>query len=693
MDNYEKYIGQVFDNRYRIDALIGVGGMAVVYKAVDLLMRRIVAVKILRDDIATDDASVKRFINESKAVAMLSHPNIVNIYDVSVRDNVKYIVMEYIEGITLKNYIMRREVLGFKETLSYTMQILRALDHAHKKGIVHRDIKPQNIMLLRDGIIKVMDFGIAKLPNADTVTMTDKAIGTVYYISPEQASGDPIDSRSDLYSLGVLLYEMTTGRLPFDAESPVSVALMQVNDVPEPPKSINPKIPTGLEQIIMRAMEKDPSERYQSAEQMLDCLEKLRENPSIVFKPKASEKIKSFFAKGHPLGNVSRSMFPIILGVFVPFFIAFCIAAVYIFTNVFADSAISDYETVEVQNFVGATYTAELEEWFKTSEYYRLSSVEYQYNETSEIGEIIGQSPVSGDMKKVLKNKQFCNVTLILSGGREKITLKDYLILDYRLVVNELHGMKIKCNVIKQPSIVHESGTVLRTNPAAGTVINVGDTVDIYVSKGAGDEDIEMPDLVGKSESEALLEMVRSKLRVGKVTFEKSDKAVGTVISQSIKKDTPVYFYTVVDFVISGGPKYGETETETTTEPETEPPTESESRTEPDESTSAEEPSSVTTEEPDSESVSTEEPSQITTADPDTDGSSATEDTEPDESDESDSSDTSADSNSDSESGPDTTEPDESDTTGSIGDDTTDKPVSADTADPAEGHADPDEDE
>ena len=189
MDKFEKYVGVVFDNRYKIDRIIGIGGMAVVYKAIDLLMKRIVAVKMLRDEIAADEQSVRRFINESKAVAMLSHPNIVNIYDVSVRDNVKYIVMEYVEGITLKNYMTRKGILSVKEIISYSEQILQALEHAHAKGIVHRDIKPHNIMLLKNGLIKVMDFGIAKLPNAETVTMTDKAIGTVYYISPEQASG------------------------------------------------------------------------------------------------------------------------------------------------------------------------------------------------------------------------------------------------------------------------------------------------------------------------------------------------------------------------------------------------------------------------------------------------------------------------------------------------------------------------
>ena len=284
MELYEKYVGLVFDNRYRIERVIGIGGMAIVFKATDLLMRRVVAVKILKDEISEDEQSVKRFENESRAVSMLSHQNIVNVYDVSTRENIKYIVMEFVEGITLKNYMEHREVLNLREIISYTTQILRALDHAHKKGIIHRDIKPQNIMLLKNGVIKVMDFGIAKLPNAETITMTDKAIGTVYYISPEQVTGGEIDARSDLYSLGVMMYEMATGSLPFTAETPVSVALMQVNDTPTPPREINPHIPLGLEQIILRAMEKSPDERYQSAEEMLGQLLKLRENPKIIFK-------------------------------------------------------------------------------------------------------------------------------------------------------------------------------------------------------------------------------------------------------------------------------------------------------------------------------------------------------------------------------------------------------------------------
>ena len=239
MDAYQNYIGLVLDNRYRLKRLVGIGGMAMVFEADDLLKKTTVAVKILKEEFAADEVSVQRFINESKAVLMLSHPNIVKIFDVSVKGEYKYIVMEYIDGITLKAYMQRKGMLSVKETIAYSIQILRALEHAHLGGVVHRDIKPQNIMLLRSGQIKVTDFGIAKLPDAKTLTATDKAIGTVYYISPEQAAGEKgIDRRTDLYSVGVLMYEMITGKLPFDGENPVSIALKQISEEPKPPREL-----------------------------------------------------------------------------------------------------------------------------------------------------------------------------------------------------------------------------------------------------------------------------------------------------------------------------------------------------------------------------------------------------------------------------------------------------------------------
>ena len=343
MENYERYVGAVLDNRYKIEKVIGIGGMAVVFKAEDMLMRRSVAVKILKDDIAKDEQSVKRFINESKAVSMLSHPNIVNIYDVSMKNAEKYIVMEYIEGITLKNYMTRKGVLTLREIIGYTEQILRALEHAHAKGIVHRDIKPQNIMLLKNGGIKVTDFGIAKLPNAETVTMTDKAIGTVYYISPEQASGNAIDARSDIYSLGVLMYEMATGKLPFTADTPVSVALMHINEEAPAAREVNERIPKGLEQIIAMAMEKDPEMRYQNVTHMMRQLMRLKDNPSVQFK---APKKKAEGAKK----TVSRAMLPIILGVVLPFILVAGISAALIISSIFA-SPDDTTETITVRGF------------------------------------------------------------------------------------------------------------------------------------------------------------------------------------------------------------------------------------------------------------------------------------------------------------------------------------------------------
>ena len=374
MESYEKYVGAVLDGRYKIEKIIGIGGMAVVYKAHDMLMDRPVAVKMLKDEIAGDEESVKRFVNESKAVAMMSHRNIVSIYDVNVREDVKYIVMEYIEGITLRNYMSKRGQLTLREIISYTEQILLALSHAHSKGIVHRDIKPQNIMLLKNGIVKVTDFGIAKLPNAETVTMTDKAIGTVYYISPEQASGQPIDRRSDIYSLGVMMYEMATGELPFTADSPVSVAMMQINDTAKAPCEINKNIPKGLEQIIGIAMEKKPEYRYQSAEDMLRQLRRLKENPNIVFRiPKHREDdeqkgILSLLAGGGP-------MFPVIAAVALAFIIVFSIGTVYVLGRV-ADAMSNVSETITVKEFVGNMYTNELADALENSDEYKVN-VEY----------------------------------------------------------------------------------------------------------------------------------------------------------------------------------------------------------------------------------------------------------------------------------------------------------------------------
>ncbi|MBE6542672.1 MAG: PASTA domain-containing protein, partial [Ruminococcaceae bacterium] len=558
MDLFEKYVGLVFDNRYRIEQVIGIGGMAVVFKATDLLMRRTVAVKILKDEISGDEQSVKRFINESKAVAMLSHQNIVNIYDVSVRENIKYIVMEYVDGITLKSYMQHREVLNLREIISYTTQILRALDHAHKKGIVHRDIKPQNIMLLKNGIIKVMDFGIAKLPNAETITMTDKAIGTVFYISPEQVTGGDIDARSDLYSLGTLMYEMATGRLPFTAETPVSVALMQVNEEADLPRDINSHIPYGLEQIIMRAMEKDPEERYQSAGEMLSQLLKLRENPKIIFKEKtkAVKKQKQKKHSSKPRRRTSKSMFPIIMGVTLAFLIAAGISVYYMVDKLFISGSLNNYISINVEKFVDATYSEELADWFKASSYYQVPEVNYVYHDTVPEGTIISQTPAPNESRKVLPGKQKCSIILEVSKGQHTMTLSDYTVKDYRVVSDELRKLGLKVKVENVTSDIYEIGYVIKTEPKAGTVVKENDLITIYVSRGATTVNTTVPNFVGLSEAQTIIKLMDSNLTIGNVEYVKSDKAVGSVVSQSVEAWYEVPKYTEIDFTVSGGPSY-----------------------------------------------------------------------------------------------------------------------------------------
>ena len=305
MNHYEQYIGQILDGRYRINALLGVGGMAAVLVAKDLKTNRNVAIKMLKEDYANDKQAVLRFINEGKAVAMLDHENIVKIYDVVVTDKEKYLVMKYIEGETLRSYMDRMGPLPFEKAVDILAQILTALDHAHRKGIVHRDIKPQNVMILKSGKVILTDFGIAQIAGGNTV-IDDKAIGTVYYISPEQASGEPIDARSDLYSLGAMAFEMLTGKLPFYADSAVSVALMQINSQAPSPREYLPTIPVGMEQIILFAMAKSPKERFQSAGQMLLYLNTLKADPFAEFAVSPKEQYRNALEEERKAGEARK---------------------------------------------------------------------------------------------------------------------------------------------------------------------------------------------------------------------------------------------------------------------------------------------------------------------------------------------------------------------------------------------------
>ena len=562
MEGYERYVGQVLDNRYRIERIIGMGGMAVVFRAEDLLMRRIVAVKILKDDIARDEVSVKRFINESKAVSMLSHPNIVTIYDVSVRSDAKYIVMEYIEGITLKNYMTKKGKLEFREIIMYTEQVLRALEHAHQKGIVHRDIKPQNIMLLKNGIIKVMDFGIAKLPNAETVTVKDSAIGTVYYISPEQASGKPIDARSDIYSLGVMMYEMATGKLPFTADSPVSVALKQINDTAKPVKEEMPSLPLGLSQIIARAMDKDPDMRYQSAQQMLRQVVRLGDNPETTFKPPKPTKKKGRV-------KTSRGMLPIILAITAAFLIVGIVGVIFLLNKLFLSG--DDTKTITVDEFAGKTFTDELQKYFDTSDIYHLK-LNQVYDSDAPAGYIMTQNPAAGENRKIEPGKKKCEITLTVSLGPRTMKMEDVKSLDYREATLLLKKMGLRVSTESITSDVYDVGHVISSAPEAGTVLEAGDRVVLYVSTGASGERITVPNFKGKTEKQVLAEATEAGLLIGDVSYEESeDYGKGLVADQSIPSGSQANKNSIIDFVVSLGAP--ETTAPETTEEVTEAPT------------------------------------------------------------------------------------------------------------------------
>lgn len=504
----DKYLGKRLDGRYEIQEIIGVGGMAVVYKAHDNVENRTVAIKILKEEFVSNEEFIRRFKNESKAIAVLSHPNIVKVYDVSFGDLIQYIVMEYIDGITLKEFIERQGSLRWKDAVYFTIQILKGLQHAHDKGIVHRDIKPQNIMVLSDGTIKVADFGIARFARNEQRTITDKAIGSVHYISPEQARGEKTDEKSDIYSVGVMLYEMLTGQLPFEAESAVSVAIMQLQRDPKLPTEINPSIPLGLEQITMHAMQKMPERRYQSASELLCDLEQFKKDPETTFEysyfvDDSPTKFVDTLISSTPASAVEdtedeveevkekNNMIPILAGIASALIIALIILAIIFVPKLFKSTG----KEIECPNFVGMTI-----EEVKENEYY--SSFEIEWDDASsdeyDIGIICDQSQAAGK-----KLKKGAIITLYISTGKTNIKVPDVCGKTESYAVSELTSKGFKTVVKQVADDEVEAGLVIKTDPVRTTVVAEGTEVTIYVSTGKATKMVDVPNVVGLTEEKA----------------------------------------------------------------------------------------------------------------------------------------------------------------------------------------------
>ena len=577
MDNY---IGKRLDGRYEIRELIGVGGMANVYKAYDIAEQRVVAVKILRDEYMNNDEFIRRFRNESRAISLLSHPNIVKVYDVIFSDRIQSIVMEYIDGITLKDYIDQEGTLRWKEAVHFTVQILRALQHAHDRGIVHRDIKPQNIMLLSDGTIKITDFGIARFSRSNTKTITDRAIGSVHYISPEQASGAPTDARTDIYSLGVMMFEMLTGKLPFEADSPVSVAIKQIQSQPLRPRSLNPSIPVGLEEITMRAMQKDAAQRYQSAAEMLRDIEAFKQDPSVVFEykylteqPVAQEigqkvqhreeamqkdtpgrRTRAAHAQEEAAEPYERKPLPVI-PVLAGIAFAFLLAAGAFITMLFiVNKPFAEVPTVTTPDLVGMTYEKVKTLYSGSDADVVLEVVDEVASSDYEEGKICSQSPNAG--KRV---KQGTTVKLTISTGQETVTLSDYSNQDSTTVFRDLSDKKLKYVDQSTYSNTVAKGNVVKTAPAAGETVVAGDTVTVFVSLGPQQTDVTVPLIEGLNFHEGKSLLTTSKLRIEAIEELDEDdpeargKQPGTIVSQSPSADSKAPSGSVVSVVVVGG--------------------------------------------------------------------------------------------------------------------------------------------
>ncbi len=522
----DRFVGKRLDGRYEIQEIIGVGGMAVVYKAFDNQENRIVAVKILKEEFTSNDEFLRRFKNESKAIAMLSHPNIVKVYDVSFGDLIQYIVMEYIEGITLKEFIEREGSLRWKDAVHFTLQILKGLQHAHDKGIVHRDVKPQNIMVLADGTIKVTDFGIARFARNDQRTITDKAIGSVHYISPEQARGEKTDEKTDIYSVGVMLYEMLTGRLPFQAESAVSVAIMQLQRDPQLPTEINGSIPQGLEQITMHAMQKIQERRYQSASEILCDLSAFRKDPSVTF-------AYTYFVDDAPTKYVGEApgentdvseevtvkeknnIIPILTGVAVALVVALITLAIIFVPRLFANTGAE----LECPKFIGQKLS-DIETNTEYNDNFNFK-VEYDFNNEYEANVVYEQSIPEGQ-----KLKKDAEITLFVSIGESRLNVPDVYGKSESYAITELeksNGFKVV--IVEEASDEVEEGLVIRTEPQRSTVVAEGATIKVFISTGKAEVLVDVPNVIGEpiSQAKEKIEDLNLKVEVEHVNLAPAD--------------------------------------------------------------------------------------------------------------------------------------------------------------------------
>ena len=556
----DKYIGTLLEDRYQIIEKIGEGGMAVVYKAMDNRLNRLVAVKIMRDEFAADEDFKRRFSSESQAVAMLSHPNIVAVYDVSHTDDTEYIVMELLDGITMKQYLERRGAVGWRETLHFSKQISKALIHAHSKGIIHRDIKPQNIMLLRDGTIKVADFGIAALENEAT-EMSGQAIGSIHYIAPEQARGEMPNARCDIYSLGVVMYEMLTGRLPYTGDSLAEIALKHLEAKPVPPHEIISDFPPDFENIIFKAMDPDVDERYQSAAELLDALELFTENQ---LETEKTEELPTD-TKVVPVRSVSemsrrkfllRRQRASRVSFFSGSFLILALA-VFLFSTLWRfwlKDIFPEAEKIVIPTFVGSN----IADISNNSDYSGVFNfyVSYVPSSAADAGKVVSQNPAGG--RTVSTQAAGIDISLTVYSGAVFEEIPDISGKYYRDAAYELVRLGFVVEIENQLSEQVEKDYAVGTSPAAGEKISAGSTVYLTVSSGNDISYVSVPQLIGLTEEAAAAKINSSGLTYGGAVMTESSTDKGIVIAQNVEAFSEVEEHSKVVITVSAGPD-GET--------------------------------------------------------------------------------------------------------------------------------------